>query len=250
MAWMTVILWGAGALLLAFAVYYFTKRRRANWPEFSAFAQGYAALVTVVALFIAAGIYFVERKDKPSIEFEVSAARALIPARERSPAQVLLAIQIRVKNNSSRQVTMNCIALDMYQPVTGQILRRSGGAPEELLLEQLPRSAEYPRDVVPACIRREQSSQAVRPLFMWPPLVLEPNEADDRYFEVPVSCAYPFVRVLVKLRLRPEDRLSYETKALIPLREICEGAGGGMPASVSEPSTAAAGPIASAPTKQ
>ena len=253
MTWVTVISWGAGALLLTSFAYGFAKRRGANWPGFSEFAQGYAAIVTVVALFVAAGFYFVERKDKPSIEFNISTARALIPGRGRAPAEVLLGIQILVKNNSSRQVVMSCLALDLYQPPSGETLTRNPGAPEEMGLDQIPRVATYSARVLPACIRREERRAAngvtIRPLYMWPPLTLEPNEADDGYFEVPVSCNQPFVRVLVKLRLQPDDELSYETKAIIPLREICEGAGGGMPASVTEPAptAAAVAPTAAGP---
>jgi len=233
------MLWAAGALTLTAAVYFTARKYGANWPDFSAFAQGFAAIVTVVALFIAAGIYFVERKDKPRIEFDVTAARALIPARGARPATVLLGIRILVKNNGNRQVELECMSLDMYLPNAGAPLVRNAGAPEEMALAQIRRPIPLPPRANQLCLRGEERRLgfppgSVRPLYMWPMLTLEPNEADDGYFEVPVSCAYPFVRVLVKLRLRPGDALSWETKAIIPLREICEGRAQGMAESVTE----------------
>lgn len=70
---------------------------------------------------------------------------------------------------------------------------------------------------------RRVPEASVRPLFMWAPLRLEPNEVDNRHFEIPVSCAYPFVRILSKMRVNPEDTFGYEEKAIVPLWDACRG---------------------------
>lgn len=199
-----------------------------KWQGFGDTAQGLAGISAIVAFIVAASIYFLERKDKPRIEFEVTATRALIPAQPPGRASVLVGIRVLVKNNGNRQVVLQCVTLDMFRPVVGTTLARNPGAPEEMMLEPIPERIAYPRTFDRDCLRQEEARKglrrnSVRPLFALSPLTLEPSEPDDGYLEVPVSCDYPFVRVLVKIRIRPDDELGYETKAIIPLREVCEG---------------------------
>lgn len=221
----------------------------------SSVAQGIAGVATVMALFIAVGVYFLERKDKPSITFTVDAARALLSrpggTRGGPGRNVLLGIRVLVTNNGARRVEMKCIALALFRPARPDRVARNPGAPEEMLLEPLVTRIPYDRpnglggahdrDVaqIDACIDRDLARirgrtgdqniprSAVRPLFMWSPLRLEPHDVDDRYFEIQGSCADPFVRVLVKMRVDPESEV-YETKAIIPLAEICSGAESGV----------------------
>ncbi|HYJ53724.1 MAG TPA: hypothetical protein VEW04_11190 [Allosphingosinicella sp.] len=221
----------------------------------SSVAQGIAGVATVVALFIAVGVYFLERKDKPSITFTVDAARALLsqPGAARSGARrnVLLGIRVLLTNNGARQVEMKCIALALFRPGRADRVTRNPGAPEEMRLEPVAepipydrpngRGGAHDRDVaqINACIdkdldrirrrsgNRDLPRESVRPLFMWSPLRLEPRDVDDRYFEIQASCADPFLRVMVKMRVDPESEV-YETKAIIPLAEICSGAESGV----------------------
>ena len=221
----------------------------------STVAQGIAGVATVVALFIAVGVYFLERKDKPSITFSVDAARALLAqpsgARGGGGRNVLLGIRVLLTNNGNRRVEMKCIALALFRPVRSERVERNAGAPEEMMLEPVVeyiaydrpngRGGAHDRDVaqINACIDRDLKRirdrtgnqglprAAVRPLFMWSPLRLEPRDVDDRYFEIQASCRDPFVRVMVKMRVDPDTEV-YETKAIIPLAEICSGAESGV----------------------
>jgi hypothetical protein len=209
---------------------------KSRWSGFGDVAQGLAAISAIVAFIVAADIYFLERKDKPRIEFDVTATRSLVmPPHGR--ASVLLGIRVLVTNNGNRQVELKCVTLDIFRPTLGQSLARNPGAPEEMMLETVPGRIPYPRRFDTNCLRQEELRKhlphnSVRPLYAWSPLTLEPGEPDDGYFEIPVSCDYPFVRVLVKIRLSPGDELGYETKAIIPLREICEGHAEGIEKSV------------------
>lgn len=219
----------------------------------SSVAQGIAGVATVVALFIAVGVYFLERKDKPSITFTVDAARALLsqPDARGARRNVLLGIRVLLTNNGARQVEMKCIALALFRPGRADRVTRNAGAPEEMQLEpvveQIPydrpngRGGAHDRDVaqINACIDRDLTRirgrtgdpniprEAVRPLFMWSPLRLEPRDVDDRYFEIQANCADPFLRVMVKMRVDPDTEV-YETKAIIPLAEICSGVESGV----------------------
>jgi hypothetical protein len=226
----------------------------------SSVAQGIAGVATVVALFIAVGVYFLERKDKPSITFTVDAARALLsrPAAGQGPARrsVLVGIRILLTNNGARRVEMKCIALALFRPARADRVERNSGAPEEMQLEPIVepiaydrpngRGGAHDRDVaqINECIETDLNRvrrrtgdpgitrSAVRPLFMWSPLRLEPRDVDDRYFEIQADCGDPFLRVLVKMRVDPDSEV-YETKAIIPLAEICSGAESGVEAAVA-----------------
>ncbi len=200
-------------------------------------AQGLAAISAIVAFGVAAHIYFLERKDRPRIEFDITATRAVLAQRSGRPS-VLVGIRVLVTNNGNRQIELKCVTLDMFRPRIGAALTRNPGAAEEMMLEPFPDQIPFPRRFDTQCLRSEEDRKrlprnSVRPLYAWAPLTLEPSEPDDGYFEMPVSCEYPFIRVLVKIRMTPDAQLGYETKAIIPLREICEGHAEGMATSVT-----------------
>lgn len=231
--WATVIYCAVAAIAFIGLAAFFSGQHRGTWQQRSEFAQGLGAAVTIFALFIAAGLYLVERKDKAKLRLDVSAARALIPTRGAGPARVLLGIRVLITNNSDRQIVMRCAAVDVLQPSRQAALARAG-ASEDMQLDPISPPIGYRNPDDSACLyadarRRSRSHPVpVRPLFMWDTLLLEPNEADDLYLEVPVGCDSPFVRVLVKLRINPDDRYGYETKAIIPLDEICARRASGM----------------------
>ena len=249
--------WGiAGTLLVAcfFAVAAY-RNSSAKWEDV---AQGAAGAVTIVALFIAAGVYFLERKDRVRLQFDVSATRVFFPdvrgaSRVNSgTGDVLLGIRVLVTNNSARRVELNCISLGVFGSAAAQTIGRSADTPEEMHLDSIIRSIPYERDdgnprhaedmkKLQECLADELRRRNPRPLFMWRPLRLEPSDADDLYFELPINCRYRFVRVLVKLRLNPGDRDVYETKAIVPLAEVCEGRASGMARSVTPDTSSEAG---------
>lgn len=268
--------WGLGALLVA-TIGVSVWRARSSIASTAEIAQGVAAIVTIVAFVVAARIYFLERRDKAGIVFDIVATRALLPnpsmgsARERpSRNSVLLGIRLLVTNRSSRQIEMKCIALALFRPtrpdplvrpIRVRPLVRNGSTKEEMQLDRIVETISYDgftgrRDAhgrlseadlealqMRECLgadlfriwqRRPEILPAdARPLFMWGPLRLEPNEIDDRYFEIEIGCEVPFVRVLAKMRIDPFDRDVYEVKAIIPLREICEGHAEGSAKSIT-----------------
>ncbi|HVQ06987.1 MAG TPA: hypothetical protein VMS43_00990 [Allosphingosinicella sp.] len=193
--------------------------------------QIFSAVFTIIAVFIAAGIYFLERRDRNRLSFglEVTAIRPSTASGGRQD-NVLLAIRIPVENKGERQVTINCIAVDvMYPEPSARGLVRSVITREEMQLKRIEERIPFEtNDNIEPCIqgtvdRTKWTRDRVRPLYMWRPLTLEPSEADDRHLEVLVSCAHPFVRVLLKIRINPRDPRVYETKTIVPLTEICGG---------------------------
>jgi len=224
--------WGLAALALALLII-LVWRAFGNSPS-AEVAQGVGGIATVIALAVAASIYFLERKDRPRIEFDLTASRALVPAEGAQPRRVLLGVRILVRNSGTRQVDIRCMAIDLFLPEPDSALDRNPGAPEEVLLNRLSQRLDSPKADSRCERTRNPQGQVIGPLYNWPPLRLEPAEADDLYFEFPVDCQFAYVRVLVKMRLRPSEPWAYETKAIIPLREICHEDQSGMAAPVAQ----------------
>lgn len=204
-----------------------------RWRSFAATAQALAAITAIVALIVATNIYFLERRDQPRILFDITASRSLVPGAGGDPDSVLVGLGVFVRNEGNRRIEVRCLTLDLFRPAAGAPLARSEGAPEEMALEAFPERVGFHPGFDQGCLRAEEARKdyprgSIRPLYAWAPLTLEPGEADDAHFEIPVSCEHPFMRVLVKIRLQPDAPLGYETKAIIPLREICEGNASGI----------------------
>lgn len=271
-AFTTALRWTIVAVAILFALMLLMRAADPQNSKWEDLAQGAAGAVTVVALFIAAGIYFLERKDRVKIQFEVSSTRSLLPVGNEGASRpnprhrtVLVGIRVLITNNSARRLEVNCISLGLFQPVGTGSVARSWASLEEMRLEPIAVPIPYDREdgnprhalalgQVRQCLRQDQARHNARPLFMWRPLTLEPSEADDRYFEYPVGCQYPFVRVLVKIRMNADDDDVYETKAIIPVDDICEARGSGMVRSISTEGASQVGgveaatqPLAAAP---
>lgn len=193
--------------------------------------QTFSAVFTIVAVFIAAGIYFLERRDRARLSFGLEAT-AIRPSKATGGRQdsVLLVIRIPVENKGERSVTINCMGVDVLHPdPRATSLERSVTTREEMQLvrlgEQIPfeGTANIEPCIAATTSRTGWSRPRIRPLYMWPQMTLEPSEADDRYLEVPVSCDHPFVRVLLKIRINADDERVYETKTIVPLTDICGG---------------------------
>jgi len=198
--------------------------------------QAFSAMFTVVAIFIAAGLYFLEGRDKVRLSFALQTS-VIQPTLADRTDQVLLTVRVPVENQGERPVAIRCIAIDIQNPdPENPGLRRStmSYALEEMQLvrNEAPPIA-YDNAISEACIRESldrlrrrglpADRTTIRPVFMWRTLRLKPGESDDLHFEIPISCAHPFVRILVKLRINPADDDGYETKTIVPLSDTCAG---------------------------
>ena len=224
--------------------------------DFSEFAQGLASIVTIIAIFIAAGLYFLERRDRVRLAFAVE-ANVIQLARSGSAArQALMTVRVPVENKGAQNVTLQCIAVEIYGLGAQEGLRRNPASPEEIAMASLPGVPNAPE--APAeCDRAEErrsgaAANSVRPLFRWAPLFLEPQEIDDLYLEMPVSCEFSLLRILVKLRVSPQNPIAYESKIVVPLSDVCSGRrdvrSSAVGASGSAPDRDEASPDAEAPS--
>lgn len=198
--------------------------------------QAFSAIFTVVAIFIAAGLYILEGRDKVRLSFalETSVVR---PTMADTTDQVLLAVRLPVQNQGERRVLIQCIAIDVQNPNPADPeLRRSTHrfALEEMeLVRNEAERIAYDTPITDACIRAGMTRlqrrglpadpATLRPVFMWRPMTLKPGESDDLHFEIPIRCTHPFVRILVKLRINADDAEGYETKTIVPLGDTCAG---------------------------
>lgn len=222
------LLCSVAVLILVLVGAWLSKWLSPSWPEHASFAQGFGAIVTVFALFIAAGVYFLERRDKPRIAYSVDATVIRPTSSAGRQESVLLTIRVPVENKSSRRIEIRCMAIDVLVARAGEPLARNPSSPEEMQLTPINERVSSQSRFADACMRGEEALHGlprgtVRPLYIWPPLFLEPMEIDDRYFEIPVDCESPFVRVIVKMRVNPGERGVYETKTIVPLSDTCRG---------------------------
>ena len=196
--------------------------------------QAFSAIFTIVAIFIAAGICSLEGRDKVRLSFslETSVIRA---TKAVPPDEVLLMIRVPVQNQGERNVVIQCLGIDVLRPDPANPgLQRSSDWLEEMqLVRTNSRRIAYDSRITNTCVSeamgrvhgqgKAPDPASIRPLFMWRPMILRPGETDDVHFEIPISCVNPFVRVLVKMRVNPNDLKGYETKTIVPLTDICSG---------------------------
>ena len=218
------------------------------------FAQGFAAIVTVVAIFIASGIYFLERRDRPRLTPTLNINAIRLPTAERAPAQVLLAVRLGIRNEGERRVVIGCSSMALEGVKQGQEVRRASPDDEELAFHPIAEPVNYrPGQSCNTAEddRRQWPRGTVKPLYRWQlPLALEPDETADRYFEIPVGCDLALLRVLAKFRINPEDRLGYEIKDTISITKVCAGdrdVATGLADSLAADSKSDAVPAAAAP---
>jgi hypothetical protein len=197
--------------------------------------QAFSAIFTIVAIFIAAGIYLLEGRDKVRLSFslETSVIRVTGAGRQN---EVLLMIRVPVENHGERSVVIQCLGVDVQRPDPEHPgMRRSRDSPEEMfLIRNDSPPIDFDSRITDACIggtvnrlrRRGRIADraSVRPIYMWQPMTLKPGETDDVHFEIPIRCENPFVRILVKMRVNPDDIEGYETKTIVPLTDTCSGA--------------------------
>lgn len=207
----------AAALILAASAV--SSRAGQQWKRIAATTKDLVPIVTIVAIAIAAGFFFLERRDRFRLSFNVeTSVVGLGDEEELGKQKALLTVRAPVENRSSRQLEIDCMSIDVLQPEQVTLARRVGQP--EMALERIRENIAYadPNNCFP--------ERGDRPLFLWEPLVLEPNDAGDRYFEVTLDCDKPIARVEVKLRVNPRDSRGYESRAVVPLASACTQAGG------------------------
>ena len=217
----------AAAALTAFVVRQWAKGAGPS-ERYASAAQGFAAIVTVAALFVAAGVYFLERKDKFRLSVGLDANVIRINSRPGRQGTVLLTVRVPIENRGAVRVDIKCISIDVLRPASENLEARNPMAGEETRLQSLGMRIAYENDENRECIREEEGrlpppGGTIRPLFMWLSLPLEPGDERDRYFEIPVRCDAPFVRVLVKVRVNATDSENHEVKTIVPLIDTCAG---------------------------
>src|SRR5687767_1944777 len=111
------------------------RKHSSSWPNFSEFAQGLASVITIVALFIAAGIYFAERRDKTKIAFSVVANAIALPLEKGKDQELLLTIQVPVENTGAGRADVECMSVALSGLPKAAPLRRSKVTPEEMEFE-------------------------------------------------------------------------------------------------------------------
>ena len=144
--------------------------------------------------------------------------------------RVLLTLRIPIENKGARRINFRCVSVDVLHPPESADLLRSRDSPEEMQLQPLSETINYKTRVSDRCLIEERRRARIRgraapgrPLFIWPAFSIEPGDVDDRYFEIPVSCDYAFVRVLMKIRISPRDGDVNEAKTVVPLADTCRG---------------------------
>lgn len=248
---------------VAITVAWFAYREFFSGPkdQVASFAQGFGALVAAVAIFVAAGLYFFERKDKPRLSPTLEVNAAQLPSAPNAKQRVLLVVRLGASNEGVRQTEVKCMSLAVLGLKKGQKLERVPADAEEMHFELVGDPINYEpweRCNTAEETRKHLAAGAVRPLYRWSSVLrLEPGEADDRYFEIPVSCEYDLLRVLGKFRINPDDEFGFEVKDLIPIAKVCEGdketasgmsdLGGGGEKARGEPSSTTGASSAPAP---
>lgn len=164
------------------------------------------AFQTVTALAIAsAGILYLDQQQwSPRLGIELTADPELIPGS--NPKSAVIQIGIAVTNKTETRQEVNFIL------VSASGIRGTA--------QQDPK---LPQDLAATPIYRLVTSQAQD---------VGPDETNNQYVEIPVACDWSLVRVDVKVPRPPAEppkpgrpRFEYERKLLVPLEEVCSGAG-------------------------
>lgn len=241
--------WAAGALACAMIVLVFWRPGTASTAEV---AQGAAALATIVAFVVAARIYFLESEDMVRLSVGLQANAVPMSIAPGPRTSVLLVVRVPIENRGAIAAHIHCTSIDVQRPGTDDRNRpvqnwrsRNRDAREEVELSSIGNAIRHEAEKGQACLQGENRyfRRAVRPLFMWKSLILQPGDQRDRYFEIPVACGVPFVRVIVKVRVTPGDVDNHEVKTIVPLIRICSGqeessAGVSTPMSGGDPTSA------------
>ena len=242
--------WAAGALASAMIVLAFW--RPTGNASTADVAQGAAALATIVAFVVAARIYFLESEDMVRLSVGLQANAVPMSIGPEVRTSVLLVVRVPIENRGSIPAHIHCTSIDVQHPAIGtrnrlnQNWERNADALEEVELSSIGTAIQHEAERGQDCLQGESRyfDRPIRPLFMWNSLTLQPGDQRDRYFEIPVACGVPFVRVIVKVRVTPGNEDNHEVKTIVPLIRICSGqeessAGVSTPMSGGDPTSEA-----------
>ena len=210
-------------------------------------AQGIFAISGIVALVVAAGLYFTERRNMPRMVIAPSAiVLGAAGGRQRPSVQsneVLVQFTARIENRSTRGDWFRCAALDVIGLEGDE--SRANPFPDDMQGESLlPASPQD--DLWANCVNRfeverralgrmriEEDQRWVNsPALTDSPLTgaryrdffMEPGEVVTKTWEQRVPCRFRAVRIIFKLPKPGQNSwLEYETKLLVPIADVCRG---------------------------
>lgn len=212
---------------------------------FGNFGQGAAGVLSVIALFLAVGIYFFERGNKPKVVLQPPTG-SVIPlegsAGKDEEQAVLLHLAMTVENRSSNMLLVQCAALDIiavdvsgarnnryYEDLPGvSLLNPPAGKP---LFDNCVTKFEAPRRTREREFLNRQGLRAetINPMRLsdeartgarFTDFSMEPGEVVTKTWDQRVSCKVQAVQVIFKVP-KPDDVVDYEAKSLIPVAVAC-----------------------------
>lgn len=213
------------------------KRNVDGWHHFG---QALFGVISAVAIVLAGLFYFIERRDKTKLFVDIKAdAHRLWPENAPHDPQalseraLLLSVRVPIENRGYRQVALRCLSIDVLAHPAGAELKRTKSRQDldfvrlaeahPIPYDQPGAEGERPDGDIADCLEKEmQRHPGQKPLYMWRRLNLEPGEEDDVYFEMPVSCEYSAVRIIVKIRPKPGSGV-FERKTVLPIVDTCRG---------------------------
>lgn len=239
-----LLLWMLGALLTLALVAALLWGLGIAHDLFGDFGQGAAGLLSVIALFVAAGIYFFERGNKPKVVL-LAPVGTVIPL-EASSAEgeeaVLLHLAMTVENRSANALLVQCAALDLiavnvsgernsryYEDLPGvSLLDPPSGKP---LFDNCVTKFEAPRRTRERQFldRQARRAETINPMRLseeartgarFTDFSMEPGEVVTKTWDQRVSCNVQAVQVIFKVP-KPDDVVEYESKSLIPIAAAC-----------------------------
>jgi hypothetical protein len=218
---------------------------------FGDFGQGAAGLLSVIALFVAAGIYFFERGNKPKVVLQPPMG-TVTPIEDSAPGNsgdaALLHLAMTIENRSSNALRVQCAALDIiavdvsgarnsryYEDLPGvSLLNPPAGKPlfdncvtkfeaprRERERESVDRQAREAGTINPMRVSDEARTGARFTDFS-----MEPGEVVTKTWDQRISCDVQAVQVIFKVP-KPDEVVDYEAKNLIPIAAACRPRGAG-----------------------
>ena len=213
--------------------------------SFHDWAQGVFAVAGIVAIVLGGWLYIAERRDKPRVVLQPSAAVVGVTPEKNSERRleaVLLQFSIAIENRGARPLIFNCPAIDLFG-LSGQEDRDPTYTDDLEATSLLPAVSTSPNWA--KCVHEFEESRREdeRQLFNdrktsgdWvnPPqptpepqsgaryrdFFMESGDITTKTWEQRVRCDFDAVRIIFKLP-KPNSTHDYETKILVPIADVC-----------------------------
>lgn len=202
------------ALPTMFGFWFFGRHHKHE--GFTNLFQGFAAIATVIALVVAAILYFEERKDRAKLGLEIRTLALPVKGKDGRRA-ILFQISAKTSNFGFRTVTAECLNLDV------------AGLPVSLKEVPYTRPEFHLVSLIPADTANERWKRCAvtqgpdRTGFYWGPSVLDPGSSDTSYYELEIPCTFRAIRTIIKVRRPDESSTAYDYKLLSPISDVCAG---------------------------